>query len=88
VVERDEKQRNGRATRERPVAIDGNHMVRGGNIIITLYTESIISPVRRAAVHAGGIERIEGRSLDHWRTLEKSRPASRLVKSAMLRLIS
>lgn len=40
MVENDEKQRNERATRERPIAIDGNYS--DDNIIITLYTESII----------------------------------------------
>lgn len=40
MVENDEKQRNERATRERSVAIDGNYS--DDNIIITLYTESII----------------------------------------------
>lgn len=40
MVENDEKQRNERATRERSIAIDGNYS--DDNIIITLYTESII----------------------------------------------
>lgn len=40
MVENNEKQRNERATRERSIAIDGNYS--DDNIIITLYTESII----------------------------------------------
>lgn len=40
MVENNEKQRNERATRERSIAIDDNYS--DDNIIITLYTESII----------------------------------------------